>query len=425
MILQELSYKDARTDTIWLMATASSPSWLSRLAWPTGSRPRTPDANVPVVAPDKTSRIYSIQYVRGFAALLVVLYHQAIYLERMRGEAWLHDIVQGRPGLYGVIVFFVLSGFLMAEIAPKYSAATFLVHRIIRIYPAYWGCVALAYLFFGGLWLLLWPDASYLSAIGQMLFANGLLSPDVLRLTLAPMVFPDYPLGIEWTLLYETTFYVLVTVAIALSLPRFLPHLAVVWLLVLAITPWLAPQLVPDYTHPNLLMMGFLGINAGFVFGIIGSRLVQCISPLLAMIVGLAVLVVADRIPSHWAMLETCFGVAAIVFAVIALERQSRLPSWTLLRKCGDWSYAMYLVHVPLIVGVYRLLPNQSGGVLLLASLLVIALASAALGELDLACYRRLKRRVDAVPEAARGMLAAAFLVMFFGAALVGVRLAP
>ena len=212
------------------MATASSPSWLSRLASPTGLRPRKPDADDPVVAPDKNSRIYSIQYVRAFAALLVVLYHQAIYLERMRGEAWLHDIVRGLPGLYGVIAFFVLSGFLMAEIAPKYSAATFLVHRIIRIYPAYWGSVALAYLFFGALWLVLLPDASYLPAIGQMLFGNGFLSPDVLRLTLAPMVFPDYPLGIEWTLLYETTFYVLVTAAIPLSLPRFLPHLALVWL---------------------------------------------------------------------------------------------------------------------------------------------------------------------------------------------------
>ena len=407
------------------MATASFPSWLSRLARPTGLRPRTPDADVPAVAPDKKSRIFSIQYVRALAALLVVLYHQAVYLERMRGEAWLHDIVQGLPGLYGVIAFFVLSGFLMAEIAPKYSAATFLVHRIIRIYPAYWGSVALAYLFFLALWPLLSPDASYLPAIGQMLFGNGLLSPDVLRLTLAPMVFPDYPLGIEWTLLYETTFYVLVTAAIALSLPRFLPHLALVWLLVLAITPYIAPQVEIQYTRPNLLVLGFLGINAGFIFGIIGSRLVQDISPYLAMIVGLVMLVVADRIPSNWAMLETCFGVAAIVFGVIALERRSRLPSWTLLRKCGDWSYAMYLVHVPLIVGVYRLLPNQSGGVLLLASLLVVVLGSAALGELELACYRRLKKRMDAASEAARGMLAAAFLVMFFGAALVGVKLAP
>ena len=87
----------------------------------------------------------------------------------------------------------------------------------------------------------------------------------------------------------------------------------------------------------------------------------------------------------------------------------------------------MYLVHVPLIVGVYRLLPNQSGGVLLLASLLVVVLGSAALGELELelACYRRLKRQVDAAPEAVRGMLAAAFLVMFFDAALVEVKLAP
>ena len=80
----------------------------------------------------------------------------------------------------------------------------------------------------------------------------------------------------------------------------------------------------------------------------------------------------------------------------------------------------MNLVHVPLIVGENRLLPNQSGGVLLLASLLVVVLGSAALSELELVCYRRLQRRVDAAPEAARGMPAAAFLVMFLALSLCG-----
>lgn len=411
------------SDKLCLMSINSSQSWLSQLASVFRVRPHLLVGVAPVVASDSNSRFYSIQYVRGFAALLVVLYHQAIYLELMRGEPWLHDIVQGRPGLYGVVAFFVLSGFLMAEIAPKYGAATFLVHRVIRIYPAYLGCVALAYVFFTGLWLLLRPDASYLPAIGQMLSGHGLISPDILRLTLAPIPFPDYPLGIEWTLLYETTFYVLVTAAIALSLGRFLPHLAVVWLLVLAGTAWVAPQLEIQYTKPNLLLLGFFGINAGFIFGIIGSRAVRHIPPLFALMLGIVMLVVADRIPSRWAMLEACFGVAAIVLAVIARERRARLPSCMLLRKCGDWSFAMYLVHVPLIVGVYRLLPGQSAGVLLLASLAVILLASAAVGELELAVYRRLKRRVDAAPETARGLLAAAFLAMFFGASLVGLSL--
>ena len=66
-----------------------------------------------------------------------------------------------------------------------------------------------------------------------MLSGQGLISPDIMLLTLAFIPFSDYPLGIEWTPLYETTFYVLVAAAIALSLGCFLPRLAVVWLLVL------------------------------------------------------------------------------------------------------------------------------------------------------------------------------------------------
>ena len=85
----------------------------------------------------------------------------------------------------------------------------------------------------------------------------------------------------------------------------------------------------------------------------------------------------------------------------------------------------MYLVHVPLIVGVYRLLANQSRGVLLPARLLVVVLGSAALGELEFACYSSLKRRVDAGSRGSARHAGSGFSRHVFGAVLVGVKLAP
>lgn len=151
----------------------------------------------------------SIQYIRAIAALLVVFYHGTVYVSRMFGDAALFDTFGGYPGSLGVVAFFVISGYLMADIAPKYNAPTFLMHRVIRIYPAYLFCVVLTGVYFWILWLALKPDAAFIPNFKGMLLSSA--DPlSLLRLTLVPIVFSDYPLGIEWTLLYETTFYVII-----------------------------------------------------------------------------------------------------------------------------------------------------------------------------------------------------------------------
>ena len=201
------------------------------------------------IRPREATKVDAIQYTRAVAALLVVFYHQTIYLARMAGNSGLHDLFGGRPGLYGVLAFFVLSGYLMADIAPKYVPATFIVHRVIRIYPTYWLCVLASVFFFGWLWLVTRPNADFVPNIQHMLLGHG-VSRDLLRLTLAPIVFDGYPLGIEWTLLYETTFYVIIFAVSMTGQLRFLPHLAIVWLLLIVWTMWFQPAGEAGYTTP-------------------------------------------------------------------------------------------------------------------------------------------------------------------------------
>ena len=114
-------------------------------------------------------QLKSIQYVRAIAALLVVFYHVTIYLKTMKGDALLHDIFGGSPGLYGVISFFIVTGYLMADIAPKYRPSTFLMHRVLRIYPTYWLCVLLAGVFYIWLWLASAANADYIPSLQIML----------------------------------------------------------------------------------------------------------------------------------------------------------------------------------------------------------------------------------------------------------------
>ncbi len=354
---------------------------------------------------------------------MVVFYHEAIYLKNMKGDASIYDIFGGYPGIYGVIAFFIVTGYLMADIAPKYRPSTFLMHRVLRIYPAYWFCVVLAGLFYVVLWLATAPNADYVPSLKAMLLANG-FSRDLLRLTLAPIVFNDYPLGIEWTLLYETTFYVIVFLMSLTGKLKYLPHLALGWLavIVMAILAFPASQL--GYNQPSLLTFPFFAINTGFVLGILGQRLQAWVEPFSAIAMGVLLVALAVVFKTRFDMLQICAGMFAIIAGLIALERRGKLPDMPTLRKLGDWSYVLYLVHVPVILGVFKLV-NASPGVLLVTALLVVIGVSAVLGQLDLACYRKLKGLCDKAPPILHKSLAAGFITVFFAAALFGLRQNP
>ncbi|RMS70588.1 Exopolysaccharide production protein exoZ [Pseudomonas savastanoi] len=56
----------------------------------------------------QSMRIVSLQYLRGFAALLVVVSHNSFLLE----GNWVERI----PGALGVDIFFIISGFIMTFI---------------------------------------------------------------------------------------------------------------------------------------------------------------------------------------------------------------------------------------------------------------------------------------------------------------------
>ena len=58
-------------------------------------------------------------------------------MDATRGDAGLRNIF-GRAGLFGVMLFFAISGYLMAQLAPGATSLRFMAHRLIRIYPPYW-----------------------------------------------------------------------------------------------------------------------------------------------------------------------------------------------------------------------------------------------------------------------------------------------
>ena len=103
-------------------------------------------------------RLAALEGLRGYAAFLVFLVHSCgLVLARVHGiEDDQMSIREVSPAVavllfffrshYGVDLFFVLSGMLMADIAARRwpGARTFLARRALRIYPAYLASLAIA-----------------------------------------------------------------------------------------------------------------------------------------------------------------------------------------------------------------------------------------------------------------------------------------
>jgi exopolysaccharide production protein ExoZ len=126
------------------------------------------------------TRLNNIQVLRAFAAIAVVVFHTGFVFP------YLHPF-----GSFGVDVFFVISGYIMARILDPASGsvgAFFFRHRLLRIGPPYWFFTLL--LFFVALRApqLMGATRASASDLLQSLFfipfakGDGLIQPLLLRL---------------------------------------------------------------------------------------------------------------------------------------------------------------------------------------------------------------------------------------------------
>ncbi len=118
-------------------------------------------------------------------------------------------------------------------------------------------------------------------------------------------------------------------------------------------------------------------------------------------------------------MIQICIGIFCIVIGLIALERKNKLPRSPFLVKVGGWSYAMYLTHVPIILGTFKVMGQADPLLMFAISMVLTLIVSSLVGTLDVACYYRLKRWVDQYPTLHK-WAAATFLAVFVTSGVVG-----
>jgi exopolysaccharide production protein ExoZ len=294
--------------------------------------------------------VLSIQYLRGVAAVGVLIFHAA---DRTGSSFGL--------GGAGVDVFFVISGFIMWTIGARrpLTPGAFLIRRVIRIVPLYWS-VTLA---LAGTWLLLPSLLPNLSPTPSHVLLSLFFIPHVDPAgTVAPLLVPG------WTLNYEAFFYLLFATTLLAPLHRRL------WLLTGALVALAMVGLVLNPTEPVLAMVTdplLLEFAAGawIAKAALEGRTAGPVAAASLLFIGLALLIAGEVSGielAGWRVIWWGVPAAFLIAGAIGLEAAGRIPKLRLPKLIGDASYSIYLVHGLAISFAVRMaaqfaLPSTSG----------------------------------------------------------------
>jgi exopolysaccharide production protein ExoZ len=275
-----------------------------------------------------------LQVVRLGAAMAIVLLHVSAFTPHLSGiDPTVFKKVQNVLG-QGVLVFFVLSGFLMARLTENSKPFVFFLHRVIRIYPA-----------------LIVAEA--LAVIGNFFILGLRPSFDWYLLTLYPMgPIPAAALKVEWTLVYEMFFYVVTMLLCALPNQTIRKTAVAAWAVVIVAANVDFPG---DYAAiaPTVEQIGFSYFNLVFIAGMVvwWTRDQAARIPTFAvLVVGLICLTsYAWGLPWLTSTIITTLGASSVLLAASKDTVTKMFARRSPLVVGGDASYGLYLIHIPVI----------------------------------------------------------------------------
>jgi exopolysaccharide production protein ExoZ len=283
---------------------------------------------------DARRPLESIQYMRGLAAVMVVLAHaSSSLLEHQR------PLINLQVGGYGVDLFFVISGFIMFYTTDGrgLTRTAFYRKRLMRIMPLYFLLTTLAFVLAfvmpHSFHTLTARPADYLRSILFIPFFN----------TVVQGIRPE--IGQGWTLNYEMFFYLLFGLCLPMARTLRLVFCAVglsaLVLVGCVIHP--ANPLLHAYTDPLLLefllgmVLGYSARNVRLRAWLAMGLIVSAVS-----LLGLEMLSGPLSLPRF---LMVGIPAAAVLSAALWLEGRGGMPHMSWLLLLGDSSYSLYLTH--------------------------------------------------------------------------------
>jgi peptidoglycan/LPS O-acetylase OafA/YrhL len=378
------------------------------------------------------NHLYPLDLLRFVSALLVLTYHYGFFSWARRwgsSVTMLDHTARFDPaapftwfGWIGVQVFFVISGFVIANSAYGRSAVDFLKGRLVRLYPAAWICATIT--------LCAWLALAHLpfSAV-----RSGYLH------SMALWIFAPWIDGVYWSLAIEVMFYALIFFVLASG--RIVKLTWVPWILTALSMFYLWVVYTPDVSTffagngpLNWIMQnsGVFLLRQGcfFALGIwlwLMSR--NEMTP--------------PRYAGLWAATASCIGV--IIYKTEALENSpltihlqmplwipiviwllamalivtvARAPHWfevrspkwqAALKRIGLMTYPMFLVHNVLGAGIVRTAVAHGLNqwiALALATIVALALAYLICATAEVMLRKRLRATLDYVERLIRQAIA-------------------
>ena len=299
------------------------------------------------------NKLFLLQVIRGFAAVLVVFHHVSSSTDVYFKSVWLDNFFNSSRALD---VFFVLSGFIITytyidDLQNRTNVRAFFIKRFNRIYPIFW-VVSLIYLVF---YLAVKTYTVHDLSSGFMIKSFLLIDTNI-----PPLV------RVAWTLCYEVVFYLVFGICIALGI-RGAKFIWVLWLLItIACYFLLAPDSIP-YPFRNFILGVLIGCFAGYVLSrmalnnmtesAIKFRYKSLLTVGIVMFITMWGLTYFTDFGQKTAIeSRIIWGVSAALVilgsAIVDIQMRVKVPK--LLVLIGDASYMIYLTHYLVLALFYK-----------------------------------------------------------------------
>ncbi|WP_422048480.1 acyltransferase family protein [Shimia sp.] len=270
----------------------------------------------------RPGRLEYLDAARFCAAVSVFLYHLLYVHHGELSEVFLPF----KYGIWGVMVFFVISGFVIGMSVEGSTAKMFVLKRVKRLYPAYW--VSIAFVVVVAAIVGEVPDA--LTTIVNLTMLQEFLGFEHIN-------------GVFWTLTFELLFYFYILCGVFI-LKINIRTFNVLWILALCVAH------VVDIDIVRKLILGSYAIY--FVFGLQvmlifkERKLIDWV--VLVFILGLLFFYSRENLQQYSVYLSDSMGFLGLfkfvfIFLLFSYGFQKILPSK--VAYLGEISYPLYLVH--------------------------------------------------------------------------------
>ncbi|WP_366931837.1 acyltransferase family protein [Paraburkholderia xenovorans] len=274
--------------------------------------------------------LISVQYLRGLAAVLVLIHHAIHKQGQLSGSGG-----EWQFGVSGVDLFFIISGFIMCHITARRetNARDFLWARVKRIIPLYWTLTLAALAVY-----IVSPD---------MVNSSGGTTTIINSFTLIPTG-DVFLIQNGWTLSYEFLFYLVFAMSLWIGRDWRLSAVAAALVAMVALGALLKPGDPTLQALTGQLLLEFvMGIGAyRYINQLQHSRALDVglfITGIATLVIGLFINHVGNRVLWYGLPYALLFAGFVSLDAVVARAGVGLISR--VLKKIGDASYSIYLSH--------------------------------------------------------------------------------